>query len=203
MVGCRSAQIQAFKKKNTCTHVLDSLVRTARKVGIVWARPPVLTHATKTSSSTVEIRLCSSGAPPTPTTRHPEGTSPSRRDRPSHCPPRHRGHAAGGSYRSSQSQWQPLSPPLRRVTCHRSCGPLRPLSGVGEISGHAILQLQNTNGFAALRCVPAEIADLPRSESQDGWVCAYSKFHHFDIQRRHLATFYEGHGYSCRFSALV
>ena len=185
MVGCRSYTDPSIQKKHLYTRV-GLLGPHCKKSGDrvdLWARPPVLTHATKTSSSTVESRLCSSGAPPTPTTtRHPEGTSPSQRDRPSHCPPRHRGHAAGGSSRSSQSQWQPLSPSLRRVTCHRSCGPLRPLSGVGEISGHAILQLQNTNDLAALRCMSAEIADLPRSESQDGWVCACSKFHHFDIQ---------------------
>ena len=54
--------------------------------------------------------------------------------------------------------------------------------GVGEISGLVILQLQNTNDLAALRCVSAEIAELPRSETQDGWVRACLNLHHFDIK---------------------
>ena len=52
--------------------------------------------------------------------------------------------------------------------------------GVGEISGHVILQLQNTNDLAALRCINAEIAELARSEPRD--TCL--KFIHFDIQSR-------------------
>ena len=53
------------------------------------------------------------------------------------------------------------------------------LLGVGEISGQFILQLQNTNDFAALRCMAVKIAEL-RSEPQDGWVGACLHFHHLD-----------------------
>ena len=44
--------------------------------------------------------------------------------------------------------------------------------GIGEISGHAILQLQITKDLGAQKCMTAEIAELPRSEPQNGWVCA-------------------------------
>ena len=54
-----------------------------------------------------------------------------------------------------------------------------------SFSGHAILQLlQNTNDLAALRCVSAQMAELARSEPQDGQVDACLNFHHFDIQSR-------------------
>ena len=42
--------------------------------------------------------------------------------------------------------------------------------GVSEISGQVILQLQNTDDIAALRCMGAEIAELARSETQDSWI---------------------------------
>ena len=35
--------------------------------------------------------------------------------------------------------------------------------GVGEISGHAILELQDINDLTALRCMTAEIAELARA----------------------------------------
>ena len=56
--------------------------------------------------------------------------------------------------------------------------------GIGEISGHAILQLQKANDLAALRCMAAEIAELARSEPQDSWIGTCLYFMHFDIQSR-------------------
>ena len=47
------------------------------------------------------------------------------------------------------------------------------LLGGGEINGHVIVQLQNTNDLAALRCVSADRADLPQ-------VGAVLSFHHLD-----------------------
>ena len=41
--------------------------------------------------------------------------------------------------------------------------------GVGEISGHVILQHTN-GGLAALTCRTAEIAELASSEPQDSWI---------------------------------
>ena len=74
-------------------------------------------------------------------------------------------HPAGGSSQSSPSAWQPPhSPSLGRVAHDRSCGPLSQLSGVNEISGHVILQLQSTNDLASLKCMAAEMAKLARSE---------------------------------------
>ena len=39
--------------------------------------------------------------------------------------------------------------------------------GIGEISGHVILRLRGVNDLDALRCMTAEMAELPRSEPQD------------------------------------
>ena len=53
--------------------------------------------------------------------------------------------------------------------------------GVGGISGNFMLQLlQNTNDLPALRCVTAQVAELPRCDSQDGWVGACLNLHHLD-----------------------
>ena len=56
--------------------------------------------------------------------------------------------------------------------------------GVGEISGHVILQLQNTNELVALTCVTAQVAELARSEPQDSWIGACLSFYHSEIQSR-------------------
>ena len=57
--------------------------------------------------------------------------------------------------------------------------------GVGEISGHAILQLlQKAKDLAAPRCMTAEIAEQARSEPQDSWIGTCLNLHHFEIQSR-------------------
>ena len=95
---------------------------------------PCCRTATETYSSMVEMTSPATIYSTTP--RLPQGISPSRRDRPSCCPPRHRGRPAGGSSRSSPSAWQtPDSPSLRRLAHGRFCGPLRPLSGSHVLDG--------------------------------------------------------------------
>ena len=126
---------------------------------LLCAHPSVaVARPQKTLSSTVVIRLCSSAAPPK-TPRHPQQNSPSRRDRPSRCPPRHRGHPARGSSGPSQSQWQPRALSLRRVAHCRSCAPLRPLPGSrrDQRTGHPSTS-SNTYDLAALKCATTKKA---------------------------------------------
>ena len=122
--------------------------------------------ATKTSSTTMKIRLCSSGAPPTPTV-------PRR-------PLRLCEIALIAVHLDNEITVQEI-----RLDSHRGnflllrCCKSRMVAidglffllGIGEISGNVILQLlQNTNELAALKCVTAEMAELARSEPQDSWV---------------------------------
>ena len=98
-------------------------------------------------------------------------------------PLRSRGRPAAGSTQSSPAAWEsPHSPSLRRVAHGRSFDPLR-FHGVGEISGHVILQLQNTNDLAALRCMTAETAKLARSEPQHSWIGACGNHHYNTLGR--------------------
>ena len=43
---------------------------------------------------------------------------------------------------------------------------------------------QNALVLASLRCMTAEVAELPRSEPQDSWIGPCLNFHHFDIHSR-------------------
>ena len=56
--------------------------------------------------------------------------------------------------------------------------------GVGESSGHVILQLQKAHDLAGLRCTTAETAKTARSEPEDSWIGNCFKFNHFDIQSK-------------------
>ena len=98
------------RQKKTCTHVLDSLVRTAKS----GARPPVLSHSDKNllidcgDNLLSNNRLLRSSALPFWRSSHSDDASSQARE---------------------WSAWQPHSPSLGRVSHGHSCDPLRQLSG--------------------------------------------------------------------------
>ena len=96
---------------------------------------------------------------------------PSRRHRPSHCPPRHRGHPGRSSSRSSQSQWQTHSPSLRRVTRRRSCGRLS-----HKTAGSSLVRISIT------RTVQRTVGAAGYPEPPFARVCL--NFNHLHIQSR-------------------
>ena len=51
--------------------------------------------------------------------------------------------------------------------------------GVGETSGHVILQLQKAHELAALRCTTVETAEQTRPEPKDSWIGTCLHFIHF------------------------
>ena len=140
--------------------------------------------ATKTSSSTVEIRLYSSGAPPTPTTLVTRNGI------------LRLGEIAHNAVHLDTKVTLPEAS-IVAVSVATSillrCDECRMVAlailfdsflEFDEISGHLIHQLlQSTNDLAALRCVTPQIAELPRSEPQDGSVGACLNFHHLDNSR--------------------
>ena len=167
----RSSGISASQRQEERTlKLFQTRKKRSTAVGL-WARPPVLSPALSQASHSPfcghpsvlsdglknlltncgvdllrnELLLSSySGAPPTRTTpSHLKRGSPSRRDRPSRCPPRHH------------------SPSLLRVSHGRTCDPLRRLSGSRRDQGtcNPSASAEHHN-LTALRCVTALTVEM-------------------------------------------